>query len=304
MATTPLPDHQGWKITPTLHSTVNKTTDPSLVTLPTPFAVCVTGASRGIGAHIIYAYARAGASTLILVGRDASALTATSREARRIAKRKDVQIITSICDVASDTDMARLAKEIKSQVGRLDVAVANAALWGSTDTRVTEGSTQQFQDVVNIDIMGGYLTAHYLLPLILESEGDGPKALFAIGGTGAWVVDGPVCHAAHCMSKLAQARLMEIIANDFKDARLLVCTVHPGCVYTDTSKLAPEMFLPFLTDDAGLCGGFLVWLTHQHTSKLWLNGRFLSATWDADELSSMQDAIVQSDMLKARMVVT
>ncbi|KAL8966470.1 MAG: hypothetical protein Q9183_003361, partial [Haloplaca sp. 2 TL-2023] len=242
MATTPLPDHLGWKVTPTIHSTVNKTTDPSLVTLPTPFAVCVTGASRGIGAHIIYAYAQAGASTVILVGRDTAALEATAQQTRRIAKRTDIQIITSICDVASDSDMARLAAQIKSQVGRLDVAVANAALWGSTDTRVTEGSTQQFQDIVNIDIMGGYLTAHHLLPLILSSDGDGAKALIAVGGLGAWVVDGPVCHTAHCMSKLAQARLMELIANDFKDERLMVLTVNPGCVYTDTSKLSPEMF--------------------------------------------------------------
>lgn len=59
-----------------------------------------------------------------------------------------------------------------------------------------------------------------------------------------------------------------------------------------------------LTDDPGLCGGFLVWLTKYMDDKLWLNGRFLSATWDADELVSMKDAILGSDMLKARMVVT
>ena len=59
-----------------------------------------------------------------------------------------------------------------------------------------------------------------------------------------------------------------------------------------------------LTDDPGLCGGFLVWLTKTREDRLWLSGRFLSATWDADELLSMREAIVKSDMLKARMVVT
>lgn len=37
--------------------------------------------------------------------------------------------------------------------------------------------------------------------------------------------------------------------------------------------------------------------------KLWLSGRFLSATWDADELVEMKEAIVKRDMLKAQMVV-
>ena len=116
---------------------------------------------------------------------------------------------------------------------------------------------------------------------------------------------------------------MELIANDFKDERLMVLTVHPGRVYTDTSKRAPEMSHPCElstpptvilqpinqntkapTDDPCLCGGFLVWLTQHHSSIRWLNGRFLSATWDVDELLSMKDAIVKSDMLKARMVVT
>ncbi|KAL8901813.1 MAG: hypothetical protein Q9207_005005 [Kuettlingeria erythrocarpa] len=151
--------------------------------------------------------------------------------------------------------------------------------------------------------MGAYLAAHHLLPFVFASGGDAAKALIAIGGTGAWVTSGPVAHTAHCMSKLAQARMMELIANVFAQERLMVLTVHPGCVWTDTSKTAPEMFHPYLTDDPGLCGGFLVWLTRSMKDKLWLTGRFLSATWDTDELISMKDAIVASDMLKARMVV-
>ena len=59
-----------------------------------------------------------------------------------------------------------------------------------------------------------------------------------------------------------------------------------------------------LTDDAGLCGGFLVWLTKKPADRLWLSGRFLSATWDVEEMLEMQGAIIKSDMLKARMVVT
>lgn len=58
-----------------------------------------------------------------------------------------------------------------------------------------------------------------------------------------------------------------------------------------------------LTDDAELCGGFLVWLTKTFDDRSWLSDRFLSATWDVDELVEMKEAIIKSDMFKARKVV-
>ena len=45
-------------------------------------------------------------------------------------------------------------------------------------------------------------------------------------------------------------------------------------------------------------------LTKALEDRLWSSGRFLSATWDADELVSMRKAIVEKDILKARMVVS
>lgn len=240
---TPLPDHTGWQITPTLHKSVNSTTNPANVTLPSPFAVCIIGASRGIGAHIAHAYAIAGASALVLTGRDVPALETVASETRRVSKKEDAKILTVVCEITSDRSVAQLAEEVRAEIGRLDVLVINAGLWGQTAIRVTEGSTKQFQDVIDTDLVGAYLAAHYLLPVMLGSEGGaGGKALIAISGTGAWVTSGPVAHAAHCVSKLAQARLVEHMANDFAEEGLLIVAVHPGCVWTDTSKLAPEMF--------------------------------------------------------------
>lgn len=58
-----------------------------------------------------------------------------------------------------------------------------------------------------------------------------------------------------------------------------------------------------LTDELELGGGLLVLLTKSSKDHLWLSGRFLFATWDADELLKMREAIVKSNMLKARTIV-
>lgn len=63
---------------------------------------------------------------------------------------------------------------------------------GHNDDR---GSTKQIQDVVNAEIVGGYLAAHYLLPSILSGDGARAKGLIIIGGTGAWLPR--VCRARY-----------------------------------------------------------------------------------------------------------
>lgn len=55
-----------------------------------------------------------------------------------------------------------------------------------------------------------------------------------------------------------------------------------------------------LTDDIGLCGGFLTWLTRERRE--WLSGRYISVNWDTKELQNRREEIVEGDMLKFRMV--
>ena len=58
-----------------------------------------------------------------------------------------------------------------------------------------------------------------------------------------------------------------------------------------------------LIDDVALCGAFCVWLTKIKGGEQWLNGRFLSATWDVDELLAKTDEIVEKNLLKMRMAL-
>ena len=63
-----------------------------------------------------------------------------------------------------------------------------------------------------------------------------------------------------------------------------------------------EYLLTFavLVDDVGLCGAFCVWLSSRPEDVMFLNGRFLSANWDVEELLHREKEIVQKDLLKAR----
>lgn len=56
-----------------------------------------------------------------------------------------------------------------------------------------------------------------------------------------------------------------------------------------------------LTDEPELCGGFVVWLSSK--DRTWLNGRYVSATWDVDTLESKRKDIEEGDKLKLKLVV-
>lgn len=47
-----------------------------------------------------------------------------------------------------------------------------------------------------------------------------------------------------------------------------------------------------------LCGGFCVWLSKNIKDLQWLNGRFLDARWDVDELVARRGDIIEKDLLK------
>jgi hypothetical protein len=61
----------------------------------------------------------------------------------------------------------------------------------------------------------------------------------------------------------------------------------------------PEAMHAYLVDKPELAAGFAVWLCSGKAD--WAKGRYLSATWDVDELSTMQEDILRNDLLVSRL---
>lgn len=55
-----------------------------------------------------------------------------------------------------------------------------------------------------------------------------------------------------------------------------------------------------LADTVDLPGGFVAWFTKGE--RTWLNGRYVSAQWDVDDLQAKRQNIEDSDLLKMRML--
>ncbi|KAL8734047.1 MAG: hypothetical protein Q9166_001808 [cf. Caloplaca sp. 2 TL-2023] len=288
-------------IVSTLHTHPTPSLNPALTQLRPPFTVLIIGASRGIGAHVAEAYAHAGASTLILAARTTSDLVEVAAKCRCIYP--GISVFVEHCDIASSDSVAAMATSIKKIAnGRLDVVINNSGYAGPLNTSFTDGIPDDFHRCFEVNTLGVYHAAHYLVPLLLNTDG-GARSFVVIGAAAAWITEGPIASVAYCSSKLAQLRLAEMLSRQYEKEGLLSVTVHPGAVATEMAKVAPKEFVPYLVDSVDLCGAFCVWLTRDSRSMMWLSGRYLSAKWDVDELLEKKEEIVIGNLLKASMKI-
>jgi NAD(P)-dependent dehydrogenase (short-subunit alcohol dehydrogenase family) len=231
------------RFTKTRHSKPTAALDPQHNRLPTPLNVLIIGASRGIGAGIAYAYAQAGAASLTLAARSSSAqeLAAVEQHAKEL--NPSVPIRCLAVDITSNESVAQLAESVKKEVGRLDIVVVNSGYSGPVVLKVDQGDPQDFQDVFNVNVQGTYLVAHHFIPLLIESNG--AKTFFAVSTFGACIINGHIANTAYCISKFAQARLVEYISEQYGSEGLLAVAVHPGAVNTEMAdKTTPDSFRP------------------------------------------------------------
>ena len=224
--------------TETQHTEVTPAIDPAQVKLSPGFTVCVVGASRGIGASIAYSYARAGASCIILAARSSEALETVGAKCKEI--QPDCFVHCEPCDISLNESVETLAKNLKQKMQRLDVVVVNSGFSGPVITKITEGDPAQWQTCLDVNTLGSYHVAHHLLPILLES--DGARSFLIVSTAAVTLTEGIIANTAYCVSKLAQLRMLEMVAKQYSGQRLLAVGIHPGAVATEMAETTPKAF--------------------------------------------------------------
>jgi len=281
----------------TSHADVYPAIDPTTTKLPQPSVVCVVGASRGIGAGIAKAYAKASATGLVLASRRISGLEATAASCKKLNPNIEIEIVE--CDITSASSVSALAEKIKARFGRLDVVVVNSGASGAIVPKLTDADPATFQQTIDVNYIGLFLSAGFLLPVLLGTEG-GAKNFITVSSFAALIIRGPFANAQYCVSKLAQLKLMEHIHEQYHDEGLLSWSVHPGSVDSELTAVTPEPFKAYLTDSPDLCGGFCTGLSRTGRERAWLCGRLVSAKYDVSELETKKTKVVEKDLLKLK----
>jgi NAD(P)-dependent dehydrogenase (short-subunit alcohol dehydrogenase family) len=250
-----------------------------------------------VGKATAISYARAGASGIAIAAR--SSLEDVSKEmlaAAAKAGRKEPEIVTINLDVTDNKSVTAARDQVSKAFGdKLDILINNAG-YLSTFHPIAETDPDEWWRDWEVNIKGVYLMTRAFIPMLSRSAA---KTIINLTSIGALTL--PPGASAYCPGKLAVLRFSEFIGVDHAKEKILAYSVHPGGVKTELALGMPEDMHSFLVDEVSLSGDTLVWLTRERRE--WLAGRYVTVTWDMEELEARKDEILKGDLLKVRLAV-
>ena len=123
----------------------------------------ITGAAYGIGFEIAKAFVAAGAKTIIFNNRNEKTLQ-LGLDNFKAAGIENVK--GYLCDVTDEKAVARMVARIHEEVGQIDILVNNAGIIKRIPMH--EMSREEFQQVIDIDLVGPYIVSAAVLPEMME----------------------------------------------------------------------------------------------------------------------------------------
>lgn len=180
----------------------------------------VTGASKGLGQAITKRLVQGGA-TVIASARSRSKLEALSETAPE-------KIFPFVCDVTNSQQVQELIQFAINRFGRLDLLINNAGLGHFAP--VDELTEDQWDEMMNVNLKGAFLTSKYAIPHLKATEGHLVN-ISSVAGTEAFARGG-----GYCASKFGLMALTDALTQELKPYHVKVSALCPGSIKTEFGR--------------------------------------------------------------------
>ena len=180
----------------------------------------ITGPAKGMGRAVTLAFAEHGAK-LVLAGRDTAAIEPVAIEARALG----VPVIVVPCDLTKAEQTEALARHALEAFGRIDILVNVAGGSGPIGKTGWETSTDEFNEIVELNMTGCFNTMHAVLPSMIAQRGG---KVVNVGGT--FGMRGRAGRMAYSASKWGLRGITKSFALEAGPFNINVNCVAPGMV--------------------------------------------------------------------------
>jgi NAD(P)-dependent dehydrogenase (short-subunit alcohol dehydrogenase family) len=240
----------------------------------------VTGGAKGLGRVMATALAQAGAE-IAIASRTLSECQATARE---IAEETGRRVTAFQADVTLSDQVTRLAREIESAMGPVDILINNAGI--NARGPATELAESDWDAVVAINLKAPFLCSRTFAPAMVER---GWGRIINMGSILS--VIGIPGRAPYASAKGGLLNLTRVLALEWADKGVTVNAICPGPFATDMNKPLledPEKYKAFVAKiPMGRWGelheiaGAAVFLASDAASFVTGSGLFVDGGWTA-----------------------
>jgi len=185
----------------------------------------ITGAAQGIGAVYAKALADEGAKVVVADLLDGEAVAAE-------ISATGADVLTVNVDVSDEASANAMVRETLDRFGRLDVLVANAAVFGNLSLKpFDEIDVDEWDRVMAVNVRGPFLCAKAAVPAMREN-GYG-RIINVASGT---VFKGTPFFLHYVTSKGAIVAFTRCLAREVGEHGICVNTIAPGLVLSESVR--------------------------------------------------------------------
>jgi NAD(P)-dependent dehydrogenase (short-subunit alcohol dehydrogenase family) len=184
----------------------------------------ITGGGTGIGRGLALKFAREGGD-VALSGRRVDRLEETANEVRALGRKA----LVIQCDVVDEKACERAVSLIEVELGRVDVAIANAGF--SVSGRIEQLTAEDWRRQLDVNVVGVANTAKWSLPA-LRKTGGRLVLVSSVMGMIAMPAQAP-----YSASKFAVRALGLTLAQELHGTGVSCTTLYPGFVESEIGQV-------------------------------------------------------------------
>lgn len=196
--------------------------------------IVVTGGGTGIGRAVSVAFAKAGAKSVIILGRRAEKLKEAAAVISGAAVEGNTEVLFKAADITDKDQVVRAFQSVVDKVGKIDVLVSNAA------GPVIPGVLSQISPSdLDASFTSTVLTSLNVLQAFLPMAGPEPVLISTSTSMAHWLPTPGM--GIYTIVKAAALKLFDVASRENPSLRIV--NVQPGWVATDMNghqKEAPD----------------------------------------------------------------
>lgn len=189
----------------------------------------VTGSTKGIGRAIAEQMALHGAD-VVISSRKADACAEVSAAINESLDGKGGRAVPIACHIGQKEQLQMLVEETRSQLGKIDILVCNAAVnpyYGS----MLDITDSAFEKIMDSNVQSNHWLSQMVLPEMIERKDGVILIVSSIGG-----LNGSAVLGTYGVSKAADMALVRNIATEFGPENIRANAIAPGLVRTDFAR--------------------------------------------------------------------